>query len=513
MGFFRRKFLLLALLLSFVVVIFISQTSKSHYQREIQIEDLHFNLYNRDKGSFISENSNNFMERIESKNRNLLLRDVNLMDYKNKEVEMNNRLERINRRYQNEMTQLKRKNNENRQHDDDVLHPKPMETTTQKMMNIINNLSSKVDDLMKTVQQNDAKSMKKEEKAKVINLSDHKKCRNPHILFLVTSHSSNVERRAIIRKNWGDENKFQSLLKRFNFTYDIYFSVGLGNSYEENEQIKKESKSYRDILIIDRNEDFYDLTRRVMAGFEWAVDNCQFRHLFKMDDDIFINIPNVFSFVTKYNNESKLYAGDMNIEAFVNRNPKSKYSVTYEEWPVETYPPYCSGGGFIISRDIVKSIIPYFDWVNPYKIDDVYVGILIQRAKMKGVKYYIPDDENMFWFYSNSSTCHYKKTSLVFHKVEDEECMTKLTFQSIMEMPKATKEIADIVNRPPPSLEDFAKMIKLPKEYTRKSNAQTTNKKPSIDSMPSLGNLPRALSPIEYKKKKAREYFARLHSF
>ena len=185
----------------------------------------------------------------------------------------------------------------------------------------LDELTSKVGELSKKMDHEDkehAFSMKKNNKASVINPSSIKKCGNSTVLFLVTSHSSNRKRRAAIRNNWGFTEIFRLFKHKFNLDYQVYFSVGLADNYEESVQIKAESEKYKDILIIDRNEDFYDLTRRVMAGFEWAVQQCAFTYLFKIDDDIFINIPNVMQFIsnsTIVKNKDRLYAGDMNIQA------------------------------------------------------------------------------------------------------------------------------------------------------------------------------------------------------
>jgi Galactosyltransferase. len=330
-----------------------------------------------------------------------------------------------------------------------VISRKKNEQREDTMMKKMDGLQQQVATLSKNI----ASSLQKhEEIARVTNNEDIKACNNPFVLFLVTSHSSNYQRRKTIRETWAKRDQFSSFVKMFNLTYDVYFSVGKGENKSAIEATRRESRNYGDMLIINREEDFYDLTRRVMAGFKWTSENCLYTYLFKVDDDVFISIPNVMSFLSndtfKYADE--LYAGDMNINAAVNRNENSKYVVHYNEWPVETYPPYCSGGGFVLSRGIINKIIPYFDWVDPYKIDDAYVGILIQRAKIRNVLYYKPSNKYEFWFYGRTFNCTYIQSSIVHHKVTDYTCMRNLTLTSLHKIPSSLKLIDEFRRRPPP---------------------------------------------------------------
>lgn len=325
-----------------------------------------------------------------------------------------------------------------------------IENSLDALTNYVRVLTSKMDKLSKLI------STKKEERAKITNLKDIRKCKNPTVLFLVTSHSSNAKKRQSIRETWGNQAKYFETFKReYNLTYEVYFNVGNGRDEASVDRMKHESVKHGDVLIVDREEDFYDLTRRVMATFEWSVNTCNFTYLFKMDDDIFINIPNVLSFLSNNTfsfSRGGIFAGDMNINARVNRDTRSKYLVTYDEWPVETYPPYCSGGGFVVSHSVVKQIVPFFDWVNPYKIDDAYVGILIERARIRDLTYYKqPDDKKyQFWFYNKPNNCTYIESSIVYHKVGDHSCMTNLTVQSMNNIKGSLEMIEFFYKQPPP---------------------------------------------------------------
>lgn len=475
----RLTTLLLSLMIVFLVYIVLMPAKSSHFEsREIKIENLKYGLYDKDQNSFVSKDLENVLEKYEDNREQkpgILSNHDILSRLKNNEKQLNEKLNLLNRPKLFRSTaedhlQVQRadksiptkietghKSNTNADNFGDLID----KVLLTNLMKTIEKLSNKIDYVFKKINETQKPETKisRPDKARVLNIEDQKQCNDPTVLFLVTSHSANTKRRQAIRNNWGNQARFPSFRVGHNLTYSVFFSVGLGKDHEHVEKTRTESRKYRDLIIIDREENFYDLTRRVMASFDWAVNHCNFTYVFKLDDDIFINIPNMFAFLsndTISENKNRLYAGDMNIDAAVNRDAKSKYSVSYTEWPVETYPPYCSGGGFIISRDIVASIVPYFDWVNPYKIDDVYVGMVVQRAKIEKIMLYEPTDKDQFWFYGNSTSCTYIERSMVYHKVDKNPCMESLTMKSILGVPRAMAIIDYFVHKPP-SLADLPK--------------------------------------------------------
>lgn len=486
------------------------------YRHQIQFEKLYF--HNKD----FSQNRDDFIETIEGKgSQGMIERSGELLKrLQGKERELSD-IYRLNKNSRLMPISIESKESDTAEEKEPITFGSPKEKAGQPsygdVLAKLENLAEKVNDIsdkLKSQKKEEKGTMQKIDKASVINLQQISKCKNSTIIFLVTSHSSNKARRAAIRNNWGYSEIFRIFKDKYGMDYQVYFSVGLADNHESSVDIKKEAESYRDILIIDRNEDFYDLTRRVMAGFEWAVQRCEFQYLFKMDDDIFINIPNVMKLLTNgtiAKNKNTLYAGDMNIQAPVNRNPKSKYSVTYREWPTEIYPPYCSGGGFIISRDIIKQIIPHFDWEDPFKIDDVYIGILIQRARIEKMYFYIPENDDMFWFYSNTSVCEYRTKSLVYHKVGNNTCMRRLTMKAYSDIPKITYEM-EKMQKTPLTIDDLIRSVEIPKGFAR----TLAVKRPKRGKLPRISDLPKAKSPLDLKKKQRDEYMdllkQRLHS-
>ena len=114
---------------------------------------------------------------------------------------------------------------------------------------------------------------------------------------------------------------------------------------------------------------------------EWAYKYCNFEYLLKTDDDNFINIPNLFKILNTYNANTKgVYLGRLHAHA-----PPSRYhpiyGVTEVEYSGKYYPPFVSGGGVLLSHDVVRDLIPFFFDI-PFKLEDVYTSMLAINANV-----------------------------------------------------------------------------------------------------------------------------------
>ena len=99
-----------------------------------------------------------------------------------------------------------------------------------------------------------------------------------------------------------------------------------------------------------------------MDGLKWIHVNCQYKYLLKCNGDVFINIPAAIRFINDVNTpSSKLYTGFAVIQGQPFRGDNdikahARYAVSKEEYPVDIYPPYCSGGGFFLTSDVVSAM-------------------------------------------------------------------------------------------------------------------------------------------------------------
>ncbi|XP_078355395.1 beta-1,3-galactosyltransferase 5-like [Oculina patagonica] len=242
------------------------------------------------------------------------------------------------------------------------------------------------------------------------------------LLILVSSNVGNFDRRQLIRKTWGADFSISPRWK-------TVFLLGKNSNDKEMEDASKESQIYGDIVQADYHEHFWNMSYKVAMGFEWSVKYCTFHYLLKADDDVFVNTLGLMDFLTKYTTpRRKFYTGNIMIGSVVLRD--GRYGVSPEEYNETIYKPYCSGGGYVLSRDVVEKLLSYFDVLKPLKIDDAYIGILANRA---GVNVTHNEDFRMF-----ENNCEYKETTLVQHPARG-DCAIKLYHNMIGSVGRVNK--------------------------------------------------------------------------
>jgi len=236
------------------------------------------------------------------------------------------------------------------------------------------------------------------------------------VIVMVSSAPNHTAERNMIRQTWGTRQKFEKYLP----TWKTFFVIGQqGNASVANDVIQ-ENKDHGDLILGDFQEHFYNLSLKVQVGFEWSVKYCHYTYLLKTDDDVFVNMGNLFRFLGQSNvTRMELYAGNIIYKARPQR--KGKYAVTEEEYSRPVYPRYASGGGFVVSRDVVERMIPHFNVYDPFKIDDAYIGMLALKA---GVDVTHSDDFEMFK--EDKNKCTFKRKEIIHHKIYNKECMLKL---------------------------------------------------------------------------------------
>ena len=203
-------------------------------------------------------------------------------------------------------------------------------------------------------------------------------CHENHLqlLMIVTSNVSSFKRRETVRLTWGNQ-------KYFNKTYDFRTFFVVGKSYDNDtmKKLRKEMEIYKDIILGDYYEKFYNLPYKFETIFEWAYKHCDFQYLFKTDDDVFINVPNLFKLLKKdYMPKKNVYKGRAQFYPGPSRH--GKYAVTLKEYSKPNYPPFVGGGAVIFSHDVIEKLIPHF-FKLPFKLDDVYVAMLVANAGVK----------------------------------------------------------------------------------------------------------------------------------
>ncbi|XP_035996928.1 N-acetyllactosaminide beta-1,3-N-acetylglucosaminyltransferase 3 [Fundulus heteroclitus] len=238
------------------------------------------------------------------------------------------------------------------------------------------------------------------------------------LLLVIKSSPANYERREVLRKTWAAERLHRGVWIR-----RIFISGVSGDGYDEerlNNLLKLEQQEYRDILQWDFNDTFYNLTLKQILFLEWMERNCpNARFLFNGDDDVFAHTSNMVVYLQSLEQNDggrHLFTGHLIMNVGPIRAPGSKYFIPVQVQESNSYPPYCGGGGFLLSGYTAGIIYRMSKSIPILPIDDVYMGMCLAKAGLDptshmGVKtagLHIPSRK-----VDGYSPCFYKEMLLV----------------------------------------------------------------------------------------------------
>ncbi|KAK3540060.1 hypothetical protein QTP70_025378 [Hemibagrus guttatus] len=202
------------------------------------------------------------------------------------------------------------------------------------------------------------------------------------LLLAIKSSPSNYERREVLRKTWASERLQSGVWIR-----TVFISGTTGNGFEKdrlNKLLELENREYQDIVQWDFNDTFFNLTLKQILFLEWMERFCPDVHfLLNGDDDIFANTDNMVEYLMSLgdNDGSKhLFIGHLIQNVGPIRHPASKYYIPKQVHKSDRYPPYCGGGGFLLSRYSSRVIYNMSHSIPLLPIDDVYMGMCLEKA-------------------------------------------------------------------------------------------------------------------------------------
>ena len=243
---------------------------------------------------------------------------------------------------------------------------------------------------------------------------------NIFMLNLISSLPRHFNSRQAIRETWGSENEILGERVKTLFV--------MGLTQQDTEEIQKqvqiEDDEYGDIIQAEFRESFSNLTLKVVLGLKWVTQNCAHASfIYKGDDDMFVNFPNIINHVKKEisggKGKRKYFMGSVLYRSVRITRKDSKYFVNDKHYSGKYFPPYCSGGGYVLSSDIVPLMYEEALKTAFIPIDDAYQGIL---AKKVGV---VPQYNGGFKNWGEKSdTCSLKNENLMtIHGFKDPKAM------------------------------------------------------------------------------------------
>ncbi|KAM6253165.1 UDP-GlcNAc:betaGal beta-1,3-N-acetylglucosaminyltransferase 9 [Porphyrio hochstetteri] len=215
-----------------------------------------------------------------------------------------------------------------------------------------------------------------------------KKCRKtpggPFLLIAIKSVVEDFDRREIVRKTWGREGLVNGEQVQRVFLLGTPKNRTVLATWET--LIHQESQTYRDILLWDFMDTFFNLTLKEIHFLNWAAEFCHnVKFIFKGDTDVFVNVENIIDFLERHNPTEDLFVGDIIYNARPIRVRKSKYYIPETMYGLNIYPAYAGGGGFLLSSRTMRKLSRACSEVELFPIDDVFLGMCLQRINLKPI--------------------------------------------------------------------------------------------------------------------------------
>lgn len=252
-----------------------------------------------------------------------------------------------------------------------------------------------------------------------------------YLVILVTSHAwTGSKRRSTIRDTWGPYRP-----KTSRKSWQTFFVIGNKVNTSSNitkpteiEALRNEVARYGDIIEGDFEEKFNHLPRKLQVAFEWASLYCKASFIHKTDDDVYVNTKNALNFLGGMKRRN-LYTGYVWTKPPVIR--WGKYKVEYTAYNKTHYPDFVAGSSMFYSPDVIQRLVGIFPKEPLFRLDDVYIGILVDKLKIKATKIDIPGKKTywMVWLpWESENQCQPYPQAIVRHIHGNKQrwCMNKL---------------------------------------------------------------------------------------
>ncbi|XP_077715566.1 N-acetyllactosaminide beta-1,3-N-acetylglucosaminyltransferase 3 [Canis aureus] len=209
------------------------------------------------------------------------------------------------------------------------------------------------------------------------------KCAEPVFLLLVIKSSpKNYERRELVRRTWGSERQVKGVqLRRL-------FLVGTApnpmEAHKVNRLLAMEAQAHGDILQWNFHDSFFNLTLKQVLFLQWQETRCtNASFVLNGDDDVFAHTDNMVSYLKDHNPDRHLFVGHLIRNVGPIRVTWSKYYVPKIVTEEERYPPYCGGGGFLLSRFTAAALRRAAPKLDLFPIDDVFLGMCLKKEGLE----------------------------------------------------------------------------------------------------------------------------------
>ncbi|XP_034483438.1 UDP-GalNAc:beta-1,3-N-acetylgalactosaminyltransferase 1 [Drosophila innubila] len=224
-----------------------------------------------------------------------------------------------------------------------------------------------------------------------------------HIQALILVHTAprNAEKRTLIRQTWGSRP-----MTNANSPLRVVFLLGAVNQTEHQLQhsLSLENVRHGDMVQGNFRDAYRNMTYKHVMALKWFNSNCpNAQLLIKVDDDVYVNTPQLIKLLRDSPTNSNLTMSSSTpatpslrsllqqrhellfcrpvLATRVKRSYRSKWRVSFREFPAHYYPPYCPGFAIVYSSDVVQRLYQAAQHAGYFWVDDVHItGVLAQQT-------------------------------------------------------------------------------------------------------------------------------------
>ncbi|XP_073510301.1 beta-1,3-galactosyltransferase 1-like [Phyllobates terribilis] len=249
----------------------------------------------------------------------------------------------------------------------------------------------------------------------LINQPDKCKNRKPFLVIMILGMCHDSESRHTIRETWGNVSIYDVEVVRI-------FLVGLSKTFPERIQdmLEEENGVFGDIVQQDFMDTYYNLTLKTLMGMEWVTKFCpSASYVIKIDNDMFLNVDNLVHQLLNPDLpvRENYFTGHIVANTGPLRSKAYKWYVPEEVYPNDTYPPYCSGPGYVFSADMAKKIYDVAQEIRVIPMEDAFMGICLYELHIPPTE---PPDDQFNGYKINYDRCRFRKVITVHHYVGSE---------------------------------------------------------------------------------------------
>lgn len=193
------------------------------------------------------------------------------------------------------------------------------------------------------------------------------------LLIIITSAPDHEEARNDIRNTWG----------RFAISKNISlgFLLGFTPNATVNNIIENEQKAHGDIIQGNSFDSYDNLTLKTISALEWVDTFCsEADFVLKTDDDVFINIDKLLSFVSGLDPAVETIYGRVAMNWKPLRNKKSKYYTSVKQYKPPLFPTFTTGPAYVFPARLSHRIFEAALNKNYFKLEDVYTTGLVAES-------------------------------------------------------------------------------------------------------------------------------------